>query len=102
MSRLSESGRIEDSLVRVGSSDAVTKRVQVRHTTVARINLRQRKSSTYIGIPSLEGMTFQPPSLAAGCGMLPLVVPMKLLDLVGRPCPPKGANRSSREGELLF
>ena len=42
------------SLVRVGSSDAVTKRVQVRHTTVARISLRQRKGSMYIGIPSLN------------------------------------------------
>src|SRR6266446_4533262 len=40
------------SLVRVGSSDAVTKRAQVRHSTVARISLRQRKPSTYIGIPS--------------------------------------------------
>jgi len=28
--------------------------VQVRHTTVARISLRQRESSTYIGIPSVE------------------------------------------------
>src|SRR5437016_5311295 len=42
------------SLVRVGSSDAVTKCVQVRHTTVARNSLRRRKSSMYIGIPSPE------------------------------------------------
>jgi hypothetical protein len=39
---------------RVGSSDAVTKCVQVKHTAVGRISLRQRKSSTYIGIPSPE------------------------------------------------
>jgi hypothetical protein len=36
------------------TSDAVTKNRQVRHTTVARISLRQRKGSTYIGIPSLN------------------------------------------------
>src|ERR1700730_13207199 len=50
------------SLVRVGWSAAVTKGVQVRHATVARISLRQRKSSMYIGIPTPEFMRTDLPS----------------------------------------
>src|ERR1700730_8986233 len=49
------------SLLRVGSSDAVTKDGKVRHTAVARISLRQRKGSMYIAIPPRLTRTNLPP-----------------------------------------
>src|ERR1700730_3268232 len=42
------------SLVRVGSSDAVTKGMQVKHTAAARISLGQRRSTRCMGITSIE------------------------------------------------